>query len=567
MLINNRYQVVRTLGEGGFGHAYLAEDVQMPSGRRCVIKQLKPLTTTPDVYQVVQARFQREAAILERLGEDHKQIPKLYAYFSENQRFYLVQEWIEGTTLNALVAAQGALSEAAVKSILAALLPVLDFIHSQGIIHRDLKPDNIMLRADTQQPVLIDFGAVRETMGTVASSYSSPRSSIVIGTPGFMPSEQAAGRPIPSSDLYSLGLTAIFLLTRQLPQALASDPQTGEIIWRQLAGHVSSGLVEVIDQAVRSHPRDRYSSASQMLTALSALPGATLPPGQLPIVLPAPSAKTPANPPGTPAASTLKTVVVAPAQAASVQAEPSAYQQTMQPTLTTGSANRPSDSFASHERADKSRSPILLGLLIAVVSISAIAGGFFMTRSGEEATADLPRVQPADKPERESDQESDADDAREADTPLDESIDSEEIPEESPPAAVSDAQSGEQITLSSSSSSQIALYDSPSFAAASSQSGTSGDRATIVQQSQGDDGATWYYVRYSSGAEGWVSSAYASAGSAAPPTEAPPAPEQTPPPTVPESKPAEAAPSQSAPAPSQSPPVESESPSGNPSSG
>ncbi len=553
MLINNRYQVVRTLGEGGFGHAYLAEDVQMPSGRRCVIKQLKPLTTTPDVYQVVQARFQREAAILERLGEDHKQIPKLYAYFSENQRFYLVQEWIEGTTLDALVSAQGALSEAVVRSILVALLPVLDFIHSQGIIHRDLKPDNIMLRADTQQPVLIDFGAVRETMGTVVSSYSSPRSSIVIGTPGFMPSEQAAGRPIPSSDLYSLGLTAIFLLTRQLPQSLASDPQTGEIIWRQLAGHVSSGLVEVIDRAVRSHPRDRYSSANQMLTDLSALPGATLPPGQLPIVLPAPSARTPVNPPGTPAASTLKTVVVAPAQAASVRAEPSTYQQTMQPTMITGSADHPSHSSTSHERTRKSRSP-LLGLLIVIVSISAIAGGFFLTRTGEEATADLPRVQPTNKPERESDQESAADDTREADAPSDDSIDSEEILEESLPAAVSDAQSGEQVTLSSSSSGQIALYDSPSFAAASSQSGTSGDRATILQQSQGDDGATWYYVRYSSGAEGWVSSAYASAGSAAPPTEAPPEPEP-PAPAVPE-------PPQSVPAPDplQSPPAESESP-------
>ncbi len=570
MLINNRYQVVRTLGEGGFGHAYLADDVQMPSRRRCVIKQLKPLTTKPEIYQVVQARFQREAAILEKLGEDHKQIPRLYAYFSENQRFYLVQEWIEGTTLEALVAKQGVLSEAAVKSILVALLPVLDFIHTQGIIHRDLKPDNIMLRADTQQPVLIDFGAVRETMGTVMSSYSSPRSSIVIGTPGFMPSEQAAGRPIPSSDLYSLGLTAIFLLTRQLPQSLASDPQTGEVIWRPVAGHVSSGLVEVIDRAVRSHPRDRYSSASQMLAALSALPGAIAPPSQLPI-RPAQPAKIPARPPSA-AASTLKTVVVAPGQAVSVQADPSTYQQDAQPTLVgspnnrpnngpnNSSNNRPSNSFSEPAGDRKKRSPLMLGLLIAAVSLGAIAGGFLFNRAGEEPAAESARVQSAKpkKPAAQKDREQAADDTRErqSETPSDDSTDSEEIPEERSSAATSDAQSGEQITLSSSSSSQIALYDSPSFAASSSQSGASGDRATILRQSQGDDGATWYYVRYSSGAEGWVSSAYASSGSAAPPEPAPkPAPSQTP--TL---EPAPSQPPAPEPAPSQTPQLEGGSP-------
>ena len=557
MLINNRYQVVRTLGEGGFGHAYLADDVQMPSRRRCVIKQLKPLTTKPEIYQVVQARFQREAAILERLGEDHKQIPRLYAYFSENQRFYLVQEWIEGTTLEALVAQQGALSEAAVKSILAALLPVLDFIHSQGIIHRDLKPDNIMLRADTQQPVLIDFGAVRETMGTVVSSYSSPRSSIVIGTPGFMPSEQAAGRPIPSSDLYSLGLTAIFLLTRQLPQSLDSDPQTGEIIWRPVAGHVSSGLVEVIDRAVRSHPRDRYSSASQMLAALSALPGTVALPGQLP-VMPANPQNTPAYSPAREEASTLKTVVVAPAQAAAqtgfVPSDPSGYRQAMEPTRV-GS----SDNNSQSQSGRKGLSPILLGLLVAVVSLGAIAGGFFLTQAREENT-DSARIQPADRPARSSDredQEAAADSQeREEETSSDDATDSEEIPEENLPAT-SDARSGEQITLSSSSGNQIALYDSPSFAAASSGSGASGDRATIVQQSQGDDGATWYYVRYDSGAEGWVSSAYASSGSAAPPEPEPEPAAPTPQP-APESAPTQ--PAAPTPAPEQTPQLEGGSP-------
>ncbi len=277
MLINNRYQVIRPLGEGGFGHAYLAEDIQMPSRRKCVIKQLKPITTSPEVYRVVQDRFQREAAILEQLGENHPQIPRLYAYFTEAQKFYLVQAWIEGETLEEMAVPQ---PESTVINILASLLPVLDFIHKRGIIHRDLKPDNIILRSGTKQPVLIDFGAVRETMGTVVNSHNHPTSSIIIGTPGYMSSEQAAGRPIPSSDLYSLGLTAIYLLTGQMPQTLQLDPQTGELVWQQSAAHVSVGLRAILDRAVRSHPRDRYSTASEMLQALSTLPGASTTPSQ-----------------------------------------------------------------------------------------------------------------------------------------------------------------------------------------------------------------------------------------------------------------------------------------------
>jgi serine/threonine protein kinase len=271
MLLNNRYRVIQTLGSGGFGETFLAEDTQMPSKRRCVVKQLKPVQNNPQIKKLVQERFQREAAILEELGGASTQIPNLYAYFENDEQFYLVQEWIEGETLTRRLLRQGLWNENQVRDMLVNLLPVLSFVHSKHIVHRDIKPDNIILWNSPSArgiPVLIDFGAVRESMGTVLNSQGTPTSSIIIGTPGYMPPEQAAGRPTYASDLYSLGVTAIYLLTGKQPHELEIDVQTGEIVWHPFAVHVSSVLMEVIDKAIRYHPRERYPSAEAMLLDL-----------------------------------------------------------------------------------------------------------------------------------------------------------------------------------------------------------------------------------------------------------------------------------------------------------
>jgi serine/threonine-protein kinase len=278
-LVSNRYRVVRELGKGGFGTTSLVEDTQLPSGRRCVLKELRLIENSPEIYNLVKQRFEREAVVLEELGNLTVQIPSLYAYFAENNKFYLVQEYIEGETIAQRVQSQGVMSDAAVRELLTGLLPVLSLIHDRNIIHRDIKPENIILSQRDYKPVLIDFGAVRETMGTAINSQGNTTRSIVIGTPGFMASEQAAGRAVYGSDLYSLGLTAIYALTGKIPQELPTDGRTGDIQWRSFAPTVSGGLAAVIDRAISPHSRDRYSLAQEMLNGLSnsGFSGATIP--------------------------------------------------------------------------------------------------------------------------------------------------------------------------------------------------------------------------------------------------------------------------------------------------
>ncbi|MEB3274267.1 MAG: protein kinase domain-containing protein [Prochlorothrix sp.] len=267
MLLDNRYEVIQSLGSGGFGEAFMAEDTQMPSRRRCVIKKLHPQVQDPSVFNLIRDRFQREAAILEDLGK-HDQIPTLYAYFEADGDFYLAQELIEGETLAHYIHTRGPQGESFIRQVLLELLEALIFVHSKNIIHRDINPNNIMIRKRDQKPVLIDFGAVKELMSSTLNTSGTITTSIVIGTPGFMSSEQAAGRPVFSSDLYALVLTAIYALTGQLPQDLGTDYQTGEVQWTHLCPSLSPTLGAIFKRAIDPNPQHRYSTAAHLQAAL-----------------------------------------------------------------------------------------------------------------------------------------------------------------------------------------------------------------------------------------------------------------------------------------------------------
>jgi branched-chain amino acid transport system substrate-binding protein len=226
LLLDGRYLPTKLLGKGGFGAAYLSYDRRSPTNNSCVVKQFQPQAQLdPAQLKIAHTLFDREAEFLEKLGSDHKQIPKLLAYFplsvadshtgEQCQFFYLVQEYIDGLTLEQTLEQRGRFSEGQVLEMLRSILGVLDYIHRNGVIHRDIKPSNIMQHKNGTY-YLLDFGTVKQvTQSTVMATGTG--SSTGVFTSGYAPPEQIAGQNIyPSTDLYALAVTALVLLTGKL---------------------------------------------------------------------------------------------------------------------------------------------------------------------------------------------------------------------------------------------------------------------------------------------------------------------------------------------------------------
>jgi serine/threonine protein kinase len=265
-LLQNRYQIVDFLGKGGQGHTYLAIDKQRPGNPQCVVKHLKPYINDPKFLETSKRLFQTEAEILASVIK-HRQIPQLFAYFEQDQEFYLVEELIVGQDLTKEIIPGQKRNEAYALNLLRSLLPVLEFLHQKGVIHRDIKPPNIIRRKSDRELVLIDFGAVKQFQSELTRAMSV---SIDIGSPGYTPSEQLRGRPKPSSDLYALGMMCVQALTGVHPRKLEEDDETGEIRWLHLTS-ISPGLGELLSKMIRHNLRERYRSASEVLVELQQL--------------------------------------------------------------------------------------------------------------------------------------------------------------------------------------------------------------------------------------------------------------------------------------------------------
>lgn len=269
-MLAGHYQIVSSLGSGGFGQTFLAQDNDLPDNPLCVIKKLKPRSSDPDTLRTAKRLFDCEAQTLARLG-DHDRIPRLLDHFEHEGEFYLVQEYIEGQPLDREIPDGLQLGEAEVIALLQDILQVLVFVHEQNVIHRDIKPANLIRRRKDGQIVLIDFGAVKEVSAQSSLIQGQTTLTVAIGSPGYMPNEQMAGAPRYSSDVYAVGIIGIRALTGISPKSFKTDPQTSEIKWRDRAPQVSREFATVLDRMVRYDFRDRYPSALQALEALQNL--------------------------------------------------------------------------------------------------------------------------------------------------------------------------------------------------------------------------------------------------------------------------------------------------------
>jgi serine/threonine protein kinase len=271
LMLDGRYVPIKLLGRGGFGAAFLARDRRIPGMRQCVVKQFQPTgNLTPTQLQIAQQLFEREAEVLAQIGNEHDQIPDLFAFFPmtvqslqpghQDQFFYLVQEYINGQNLEEELVTKGRFSEAEILEVLQEILKILTFVHDRGIIHRDIKPSNIMRRQDGKL-FLLDFGAVKQVTNSPSNSSTG------IYSMGFAPPEQMAGTQVfPSTDLYALAVTVLTLLTAQEATKLF-DGYSNQWQWRTLV-NINPRLADVLDKMLLPAANQRFHSAPDVLEAL-----------------------------------------------------------------------------------------------------------------------------------------------------------------------------------------------------------------------------------------------------------------------------------------------------------
>ena len=264
LLLVERYWAKSILGQGGFGRTFLAVDKFKPSKPSCVIKQFLPQAQGTETVEKAAELFAQEAERLELLGK-HPQIPELYAYFTVDSRQYLVQEFIQGKTLQQELDNHGVFKESQIRELLIDLLSVLQFVHSHNVIHRDIKPENIIRREADKKLVLVDFGASKIMPKVQRRTVTGT----IIGSAEYCAPEQSIGKPKLASDLYSLGVTCLHLLTQISPFDLY-DVMEMEWVWRDcLNGNfVSDELGKILDSLVEQKPKQRYQQVEDVLAEL-----------------------------------------------------------------------------------------------------------------------------------------------------------------------------------------------------------------------------------------------------------------------------------------------------------
>ena len=398
-VLQNRYRIVRLLGQGGFGRTYLSED-QGRFNESCALKEFVPLQGEDRFSNKATQLFQREASILYQI--QHPQIPQFRATFEQDQRLFLVQDYVDGINYRDLVnqrrSQNTTFSETEVRQFLRQMLPVLAHIHAKGIIHRDISPDNIILRNNDRLPVLIDFGVVKEVVTRIQLPDTATQATTV-GKLGYAPSEQMqTGRAYPSSDLYSLAVTAIVLLTGKEPQDIFDDVN---LVWRwQDIAQASVPFAQMLDRALSYRPGDRYQRVSEMAQALGALEQApsgptayAAPSATAQVPPPAPTPPAPVPPQNSLGVSQMKTVAVGRRYEPTVARSPAARTT---PARTTPARTTSARQKLPPNQQDTSiwENPLAIAALGVALAAIAALGGFgiisALNRRPETTPSDTP---------------------------------------------------------------------------------------------------------------------------------------------------------------------------------
>lgn len=263
-VLQGRYQIVGTLGVGGFSSVYQARDMHFANVTRlCAIKEMVHVSADPKVREVATSSFEREANILATLH--HPAVPDVYDYFEESDRIYLVLEYIRGRDLEAILEEQTDFfpSETVLNWALQ-ICDVLAYLHShepQPVVFRDFKPSNIMLDPSNRIR-LIDFN--------IAKPFQSGVKGTMIGTEGYSPPEQYRGQSSPAGDIYALGATLHHILTRQDPRMEPPFSFADRPIHTINPG-VSPAFEAVIERCLSYDAADRYADGVALRSVLEAL--------------------------------------------------------------------------------------------------------------------------------------------------------------------------------------------------------------------------------------------------------------------------------------------------------
>lgn len=265
-LIQERYYILRLLGTGGFGETYLAKDIGRASNPLCIIKYLKPASTTAAFLKKLRQLFLRQAEILGRLGH-HDQMPALVGYFEQDGGFFIVHDYAEGHTLDQEFQPDQRWSESQTTELLKNVLEILSFAHSQGVIHGDVKPENLVRRYRDNRIVLVDFGTVKQEQTQFTAPDGNVHVSIAVSTPGYTAAADGTVIPDYGRDVQAVGYLGIRALTGMSIAALPQDEDSGEVIWSSLA-LANFELEAFISKLAHPDPEQRFSNASEALRAL-----------------------------------------------------------------------------------------------------------------------------------------------------------------------------------------------------------------------------------------------------------------------------------------------------------